>query len=82
MDVSVPSLSTQRSAPSATAAHDLVRRLPAGEREALTLARMEHLTYRDVAVALGIPEGVAKQRIRSGLRRLRTEMQRTGMAAH
>ena len=77
-----PRSSTQRTAPSATAVHELVRRLPAGEREAVTLARAEHLTYRDVAVALGIPEGTAKQRIRSGLRRLRAEMQRTGMAAH
>ena len=82
MGVSAQPLSTPRTALSATAVHDLVRRLPTGEREAVALARVEHLTYRDVAAALGIPEGMAKQRIRAGLLRLRAEMLHDGMAAH
>lgn len=49
--------------------------LPIDEREALRLAFFGEFSYRDVASELSIPEGTAKSRIRSGLRRLRHELE-------
>jgi len=50
---------------------ELIRRavdaLPAEQRAAIRLAYFEGHTYRHVAAALGIPEGTAKSRLRSGL---------------
>jgi RNA polymerase sigma-70 factor (ECF subfamily) len=55
---------------------DEVRRalasLPPDEREPVQLAYLGGLSYREVAARLGIPEGTAKSRIRSGLSRLRS----------
>lgn len=48
------------------AVHDL----PPLYREAIALAYYYGLTYRQVAAELGIPEGTAKYRLRTGLRRL------------
>jgi RNA polymerase sigma-70 factor (ECF subfamily) len=48
------------------AVHDL----PPLYREAIALAYYYGLTYREVAVELGIPEGTAKYRLRTGLRRI------------
>lgn len=53
-------------------------RLPAEERRAIALAFFGGHSYTDVAVLLGIPEGTAKGRIRSGLRRLRNDMNDAG----
>jgi RNA polymerase sigma factor (sigma-70 family) len=44
--------------------------LPEEQREAIELAYFGGKTYREVGVALGIPEGTAKSRLRLGLRRI------------
>jgi RNA polymerase sigma-70 factor (ECF subfamily) len=54
----------------------IVRARPAGHdlpplyREAIALAYYYGLTYREVAAELRIPEGTAKYRLRTGLRRI------------
>ncbi len=54
--------------------------LPENERQPVELAYLGGLPYREVAVRLGIPEGTAKSRIRSGLSRLRTAMEAGNVA--
>jgi RNA polymerase sigma factor (sigma-70 family) len=49
---------------------DAVAALPTTQRQALELAYFSGHTYRQVADALGIPEGTAKSRLRLGLRRV------------
>jgi RNA polymerase sigma-70 factor, ECF subfamily len=41
-----------------------------GERQAISLAYLEGLSYVDVAKRLGAPEGTVKSRIRSGMKKL------------
>lgn len=56
-----------------TAREDVLKaldRLSTSERDPIVLAHFGGLTYREVAIELGIPEGTAKSRIRSGLNRL------------
>jgi len=55
--------------------------LPEGEREAIRLAYLGGHTYREVAELLGEPEGTVKSRIRSGLRRLRTDLASSALGA-
>ena len=51
------------------------------ERQALSLAYFGGHSYVEVASLLGIPEGTAKSRIRSGLARLRTALVEAGLTA-
>lgn len=59
---------------SAEIVHDVARALaglPDSHREVIRLAFFEDCTYRQVACILGIPEGTAKDRVRTALARLR-----------
>jgi RNA polymerase sigma-70 factor (ECF subfamily) len=55
--------------------------LPEDERKAIQLAYFGGRTYREVALALGAPEGPVKSRIRTGLRRMRAELSDAGIWA-
>jgi RNA polymerase sigma-70 factor (ECF subfamily) len=58
---------------------EVVAALPTDERQAIELAYFGGHTYRQVAVMLEAPEGTVKSRIRSGLRRLRTDLADAGV---
>lgn len=56
-----------------------VATLSEGERKAIELAYFSGFTYRQVAEALGEPEGTVKSRIRSGMKRLKGQLAATGV---
>ena len=60
---------------------DALALLPRNEREPIELAYFGGKSYREVAAALGQPEGTVKTRIRSGLRRLRAGLTDIGVGA-
>ena len=53
-----------------------VRTLPDSQRRVVELAYFEGLSYREVALAAGIPEGTAKSRLRLALAKLETMLDR------
>lgn len=53
-----------------------VRLLPENQRQVVELAYFGGLSYREVALAAGIPEGTAKSRLRLALARLESELDR------
>jgi RNA polymerase sigma-70 factor, ECF subfamily len=63
-------------AETAAAVHAAVRQLPPDQREAVELAYFGGLSYRDVALALGVPEGTAKSRVRLALTKLGSVLDR------
>lgn len=56
-----------------------LRALPDDERRAIELAYFEGHTYMKVAEILNEPEGTIKGRIRNGMRRMRSELSRSGI---
>lgn len=52
-----------------------LQRLPAEQREVLLLVGVEELSYREVALALGVPIGTVMSRLSRGRQRLRIELQ-------
>jgi RNA polymerase sigma-70 factor (ECF subfamily) len=60
----------------ASLVRDAVRLLPESQRRVIELAYFEGLTYREVAAAVGIPEGTAKSRLRLALAKLETMLDR------
>ena len=57
----------------------VVAALPVDERRAIELAYFCGHTYRQVAQLLDAPEGTVKSRIRSGLRRMRSDLSAAGV---
>jgi RNA polymerase sigma-70 factor (ECF subfamily) len=56
------------------AINEALSTLPAEQRDALRLAFFSEMTHEQVAATTSVPLGTAKSRIRTGLRRLRTQL--------
>lgn len=66
-------------APAAKTVQDVLRSLPDQQRNAIMLAYLHGLSFRQVATELAIPEGMAKSGIYSGLRRLAVALAAAGV---
>ena len=65
--------------PAAKTVRDVLRSLPADQRNALMLAYLHGLSFREVASRLAISEGTARSGIYSGLRRLAVALAAAGV---
>ena len=63
-------------AEAASLVRDAVQLLPPDQRRVVELAYFQGLSYREVALAAGIPEGTAKSRLRLALAKLETMLDR------
>ena len=63
-------------AETASAVRAAVQLLPDGQRQVVELAYFEGMTCREVASAMGIPEGTAKSRLRLAMAKLETVLDR------
>ena len=63
-------------AEAADVVRDAVQLLPRDQRRVIELAYFEGLSYREVALAAGMPEGTAKSRLRLALAKLETMVDR------
>jgi RNA polymerase sigma-70 factor (ECF subfamily) len=63
-------------ADTACVVRDAVSSLPPDQRRVVELAYFDGLSYRDVATAVGIPEGTAKSRMRLALAKLESILDR------
>ena len=63
-------------AETAAAVRAAVRMLPDSQRQVVELAYFEGRTCREIADAVGIPEGTAKSRLRLALAKLETALDR------
>jgi len=76
-DVPQPSPGEQvAAAEAAVAVRAAVQLLPDGQRQVVELAYFQGLSYREVALATGIPEGTAKSRLRLALAKLESALDR------
>lgn len=64
------------SAAAASEVRDAVNRLPDAQRRVVELAYFQGMTFREVALAAGIPEGTAKSRMRRALVELENVLDR------
>ncbi|HEU5158533.1 MAG TPA: sigma-70 family RNA polymerase sigma factor [Streptosporangiaceae bacterium] len=65
--------------PAAKTVRDVLLGLPADQRNAIMLAYLHGLSFREVATELAIPEGAARSGIYSGLRRLAVALAAAGV---
>jgi DNA-directed RNA polymerase specialized sigma24 family protein len=65
--------------PAAKTVQDVLQSLPAQQRDAIMLAYLHGLSFRQVATELAIPEGTAKSGIYSGLRQLAVALAAAGV---
>jgi RNA polymerase sigma factor (sigma-70 family) len=57
--------------------HDALERLPPEFREVIILYEIEGLSYRELALSLGVPVGTVMSRLSRARRRLREELEQT-----